>query len=323
VDAKPGIRDEIQNKPSDMPESDFRHIPGGSEDAAYRLFAVFVVVIYNTRMSESVTLLSLAASLESVSDFNYRVLIFDNSSNSDHESLVSVKRCTIVWCGENRGLARAYNEGLAYSIRHGGEVLVTLDQDSTVSPEYLKALFEHRLSLRDPVVALCPTLVSGGRVISPYEVNVFGRRRYGRCGINPRALNSFSVYSVAFLKSIGGFEEFYTLDGLDFSTYARIAKLGKKVFVLPAVVNHELSLLSGRMDISRFTNMTYYEACSLAEYDGPLSAASGTARMLVRAVRNAPKGRHIRYLRSAAAAVVLGLAAGIGRRRAAGVARLA
>jgi GT2 family glycosyltransferase len=275
---------------------------------------VVAVVLYNINIDQSSTLLSLVSGLRSVPEFGCHVLVFDNSEQSSHDVPKDLPNCTIVWSGQNRGLAKSYNDALAFCESHGAQVLVTLDQDSKVTTAYLEALVSGIDQMREPVVALCPKVVSRDRLISPFSVSRLGRRSYGGAGPGIAAINSFSAYSVGFLRSIGGFEEFYWLDGLDLSTYARIVRCGKSVGTIGAQVEHELSLLTGVVGAERLKNIAYYEASYLFQYGGALQAIVGMARLLARAIRVAPRGSRLRYLFYVAIAAVRGAIAGAYRR---------
>lgn len=273
----------------------------------------FAVVLYNMASQDSSTLQSLSVCLRSAVTFDYTVLVFDNSE-VPIDAPNGIPNCLTIWCGYNRGLAGAYNDALAFSARHGAEVLVTLDQDSVVTPAYLSALAEGVATMREPVVVLCPKIRSHGRLTSPFVARPLKLRRYGLAGAGACAINSFSAYSVRFLQSIKGVDEFYWLDGLDYSTFARIHRAGKCMALLDVEVEHNLSLLSGGIGISRLRSTIFYEACYLLEYAGPLHWLTSLPRLLARGVRVAPHGASWRYLGVALRSTLSGGAAGMRRR---------
>lgn len=276
---------------------------------------VFVIVTYKKDPESTLTLRSLADSLRQVPGLVYRVLVYDNSGVSNAAApSSSVPNCTIYSSCWNRGLAKPYNDALRYCESVRASVLVTLDQDSRVTPEYLALLKERRLHLGNPVVALCPCIVAHDRVISPVNVDWIGRRHFGCVGSGASAVNSFSAYSVKFLQSVGGFDEFYWLDALDLATYAGIARRGMAVELMGVKVHHDLSLLSGSISSVRLVNIVYYEACFLFEYARPLQVAFGIVRLVVRAARVAPAGRRLRGLLAAIHAITKGGLTGLSRR---------
>lgn len=245
---------------------------------------VFVVVIYNIRLAECRTLASLRASLAEAGLDAYRILVLDNSPaplapDAGHAGL------DYVAFNANVGLARAYKHGLGYSREHGAAFMVTLDQDSTVTPAYIGALAAHEQRYRGQEVALCPQIFCGERQVSPYSFSALGSPRYGSAG-KLHAINSFSAYSVSGLARAGIIDEFYWLDALDFSIFENLHRSGIPVVPMAVEVQHSLSLLEGRVQHGRLANIALYEAVFLFEYCAPLRALAGSARLLVRVARH-------------------------------------
>jgi glycosyltransferase involved in cell wall biosynthesis len=248
---------------------------------------VFAVVLYQTRWDDSTTLRSLGACLPALPELDWHVVLLDNSGPGYAAplALADSGRLEVEVFDSNRGLASAYNHALARSRALGAHCLVTLDQDSEVTPEYLQVLAAAQARLSGPTAALCPTVVSNGRVVSPFRLNAVGLPRYGAGAGALSAINSFSAYAVDYLARQGGFDEYYWLDGLDFAIYARLDRAGYRVEPLDCTVAHALSLVSGRVGRARMVNLMAYEAAFLFEYCRILQVGGGMARMLVRALR--------------------------------------
>jgi hypothetical protein len=252
---------------------------------------VFAVVLFQTRWADSATLRSLDASLRALPELDWRVLLLDNSGPgyASPLALADSGRLEVQVSDTNLGLAAAYNRALAYARERGARCLVTLDQDSQVTPDYLRALAVAQDRLSGRTAALCPTVVSNGRVVSPFRLNGIGLPQYGAgSGTQPGALsaiNSFSAYAVDYLADHGGFDEFYWLDGLDFAVYATIHRAGYRVGPLACTVTHALSLVGGQVSLARMINLMAYEAAFLFEYCRAPQIVGGVARLLVRALR--------------------------------------
>jgi len=248
---------------------------------------VFAVVLYRMRWADSATLRSLGACLSTLPGLDWRILLLDNSGPGYASPLALAEsgRLDVQVFASNLGLASAYNHALAYSRARGADCLVTLDQDSEITPDYLQALAGAQARLTGRTVALCPTVVSNGRVVSPFRMNAAGLPRYGAGPGALSAINSFSAYAVDYLAQAGGFDEFYWLDGLDFAVYAAIQRAGYCVEMLDCTVQHALSLVSGGVGLGRMVNLMAYEAAFLFEYCRPLQIGGGVARLLARAVR--------------------------------------
>jgi glycosyltransferase involved in cell wall biosynthesis len=281
---------------------------------------VFAVVLFQTRWADSATLRSLDASLRALPEFDWRVLLFDNSGPgyASPLALADSGRLEVHVCDANLGLAVAYNRALAYARERGARCLVTLDQDSQVTPDYLRALVAAQPRLSGRTAALCPTVVSGGRVVSPFRFNGIGLPRYGaQSGSQSGALsaiNSFSAYAVDYLAAHGGFDEFYWLDGLDFAVYARIHRAGYRAEPLACTVTHALSLVGGQVSQARMVNLMRYEAAFLFEYCRVPQIVGGCARLLVRALRPRRHGLPTAAVMPVLRSVLAGAAQGWQRR---------
>jgi GT2 family glycosyltransferase len=257
---------------------------------------VFLVVLYSEKVSTSISLNTLELSLQSYSPNDYVTLVIDNSSNevasyniSDHQIYFSF--------GENIGLARAYNEALCFCKENGAVSLIVLDEDSTISEQYLRLLDGAVNSWKNNMAAYVPRVMSHSRVISPFHFNFLALPKYGfRKDKFNYAINSFTIFNVECLDKIGGFESHYWLDALDLSTFDKIRKAGYSVSYLPVDVVHNLSLLGKSIKIERLRNIFHFESCYLAEYHKGLRLAMGLFRLVARGCKIAYKSQKISVL---------------------------
>lgn len=276
---------------------------------------IFAVVLYGIHPSASRTLQTLISSLKrATTGIGWNVLVLDNSAEAPSLASAESQEYQYHHFPENAGLAKTYNSALACCHDRGAKYLVTLDQDSTVTVAYLDALFGNLESLHGEVVALCPTVRSSGRIVSPFSLNLIGFPTYGATDRPLYAINSMSCYSVAYLESVGGFSDFYWLDGLDLVTFARIARDGNKVLLLDVEVSHQLSLAERIVSPQRFLNILYYEACYLFENESPLRWIGGMTRLTGRAILAKRYGVPVRHTPAALGKIVSGIAKGIRRR---------
>ena len=253
---------------------------------------LFVVVLYNCLPDASTTLNSLLLS-GSISINN--ILILDNTETGDVLRICNTQYGKLVSFGSNYGLAYAYNYALRIAQENSFSFMTLFDQDSTISVKYINALENCILCYAgnecSPVVYV-PFIKSYDRVISPFYFDNIGLRHYLNLSLIQEsilsdkcyAINSFATFSVQFLDSIGGFDSYYWLDGLDFWLFSRVHKLGKLVVIIPAVVSHDLSLLSAKVSINRLSNIAKYEAAFSAE-TRPYSTIFVVLRLIVRAFR--------------------------------------
>jgi GT2 family glycosyltransferase len=245
----------------------------------------FVVVLYSIPIGLSTTVSTLLAAIKKFPDVEVNILVADNSPDQSPFEVIYAPNVCYLGFGKNLGIARAYNIALERAVSTNSLALITLDQDSHISVEYLGKVFSEMWLLDRNCVALCPRVRSGPRIISPFGFNWLGLPRYGGILAPECAINSYSVYSVKYLASVGGFDEYYWLDALDLSVFAKISRSGFVVRLLDVTVDHELSLVSGQMSKLRMINMARFEASFLVEYRGLLHVMSGIARLIARIIR--------------------------------------
>lgn len=241
-----------------------------------------VVVIYKTLPVNSIAVSSLLGCV-GYFEGRIRVVVYDNSPVGEWG--VADENFEYFAAKDNNGLACAYNYGLQRAVDSGAFLLVTLDQDSVVSKEYIEALGRIEVEQDSCIAVYCPKIIASGRHISPYYFDWKGFPHFDDKGVVSEAINSFSAYSVSHLRSLGGFEEFYWLDALDFSSFSRIERAGWRVGEVPVTVSHDLSVVSGNVPLWRLKNIAYYESCFLFEYVGFFRIVFGLVRILIRSAR--------------------------------------
>jgi len=103
-----------------------------------------VVVTYNCDDSSALTTGALTGS-------GSDAVIIDNGS--EPESVAMVRRCCeeglchAIYNDENMGIAFALNQGIRYAIEHGYQWVLTLDQDSLVTPGMVQTMLNVHQSL--------------------------------------------------------------------------------------------------------------------------------------------------------------------------------
>lgn len=93
-----------------------------------------------------------------------KILYVDNTENGPKHfqekgllSLLNHPKTSVIFNNQNLGIATALNQGLEQSIAEGYEFVITLDQDSTVTPMMIPELlkvFEHKN--QENILAACP-----------------------------------------------------------------------------------------------------------------------------------------------------------------------
>lgn len=274
---------------------------------------VFAIVIYRLAPLESVTIRTLLDGLRTIAGLTAKILVLDNSP-VPAAAAGDGGGFEYVAFGRNVGLAQAYRHAAAFAKEHRAEFVVTLDQDSVVSPEYLAGLRDYACRYSGQEVVLCPRILSAGRVVSPYFYGPDGRPHFGS-GTGPlHAINSFSAYAVSLLTEKSVIDDYYWLDALDFAIYENVHRHCVPVILMEVDVAHSLSVVDGSINAQRLTNMAHYEAAFLFQYCGIARLCSGLLRLLARVIRLGCSGLGVRATVGALRASLTGSLAGLRRR---------
>jgi GT2 family glycosyltransferase len=289
--------------------------PSWKESIVTKMFDVyFVVVLYKCKIADSAACRSLLS--KAMPDgVRLRGLIYDNTPNIAAENKKLSEDIEYCSTGMNKGLPAAYNDGIHRALEGGARYFMLVDQDSTITAEFLEAAARAIKESPSDQVAWAPHIIANNRHISPYKFNALGLPTFkydlSRAPAAYFAINSYSIISLGFLKEIGGFDEFYWLDGLDFWFYSRVARMGYKVGVIGVNVTHHLSLLEGGISATRLLNIARYESCFFWEYFPRLQAVTGTLRVLARGILNLQillqSGQALGYLREMSTGMRTGL----------------
>ena len=197
---------------------------------------LYIVVIYGIRREESLAWQGVHALLGDAD-----LYVHDNTN-------------------ENIYLAKAYNEGLRHAKANGYSWLVLLDADTQVTEQYLKAVQE-TVESHQPESAYCPVLIGEkGQQLSPKKV-------YGI----PVAFNSGLLLPVAVIDNLGGFNEAYPLDYLDYWLCYQLQQRQIPLRTLPVQLTHTLSLQD-------YSHMPAWRYASLLEAEKRFAQETGHTR---------------------------------------------
>jgi len=192
---------------------------------------------------------------------------------------------------QNVGLAVAYNRALEMAEIENCRWLLTLDQDTTLPPDFLAQMGERAVEIeRDAqIAAIVPRLSDSGTAISPYIVKLFGEHYLSNRFIGVpdgelRALNSGSLFRVSALKQIGGYDPYFWLDYVDSCVFRKLFLNSKRIFVAGNIqMEHDLSLLHREnLKPERFWNFLQAESAFCDLYCGYGKGLLLTVRLLAR-----------------------------------------
>jgi GT2 family glycosyltransferase len=217
-----------------------------------------VVVLYNCELAQSQSFSSLFDILQANPEpaKHFSLLLYDNSPQPQSHMLSAGFPIHYIHDPSNGGLASAYNAALDRAEAERREWLLLLDQDTSLTTEFILELLEitTRLQAETEVASVVPKLRVNGRIDSPVaEFLALVRRQFSSpepvvsedlVGIQQQRLsayNSGSTLRVSALRSIGGFPPEFWLDFLDHVIFHALYVSGYRMYVMRAILAHDSS----------------------------------------------------------------------------------
>ena len=217
-----------------------------------------IIVLYNREISQSE---SASSSLRILNENaalakHFSLIFYDNSPQPQNQEILADFPIRYVHDPSNGGLAPAYNFALACAESEGREWLLLLDQDTSLTPEFVCELVEAAGTLhsRTEIAAIVPKLRINGKIHSPasdflsqmrhqfsqpdqaVSEDVVGVQQQSLC-----SYNSGSSLRVTALRSIGGFPSEFWLDFMDHAVFHALFTSGFRVYVMVAILVHDSS----------------------------------------------------------------------------------
>jgi GT2 family glycosyltransferase len=214
---------------------------------------VAVVVLYRMTAEESPALAALQSFRHSSTAAAAAIepMIWDNTPTPAHGMPVPDRAAPAGFDGiyhhdvTNPGLAAAYDAALQRAVARGARWVMLLDQDTTLTDDYLQEVLA--LTQTSAAAVLVPRLTCRGHVVSPFEPaflrppSELPPQVQGLWTAPLQAFNSGAVFAVEPLRQRGGFDLDFPIDYLDHSSFARVAAEGQGVYVLHTRLEHELA----------------------------------------------------------------------------------
>lgn len=145
----------------------------------------------------------------------------------------AIDNVTVIRHEASRGIARSLNDGLSAAVRENAQWLLTVDQDSSIDAHYCEV-----------VARFLDEHTSGSRLIGAAGAEVVadasGDMRYPLRETEgllttEELVQSGTVWSVAALQEIGGFDESLGIDAVDAAACLRLRQRGYAVAVIPGL----------------------------------------------------------------------------------------
>ena len=178
----------------------------------------------------------LAALLSALAVEGVPVTVADDGSPCTFDDVLrsaSSTGVTLVRHRTNAGIARSLNVGLRTARRRGATWLLTVDQDSTLPSGYVAALLR---AADEAEKALGPGSV--GAVAAGSLDDASGRLAYpvsrvGTVATTEEVIQTGTLWSIAGLSLIGGFDESLAIDGVDAAACVRLRANGLRIVLAP------------------------------------------------------------------------------------------
>ena len=270
---------------------------------------VAVVVLYKRTPERSQTINSLATVfacnpglLDSI-----RVILWDNSPKAIDRLNLSFP-CDYSHAGRNVGTSGAYNYALEFAEAEGAPWLLLLDQDTTISPEFLPRILEysHLLQGQTEIGTVVPFIYSHGSLVSPRGLGRFNRisripRTFsGVCRRKAFAVNSATLMRAAALREIGGYSDDFWLDLSDVYVFQAMYRKGRYLYIAgDLTLQHSITSMDFDKDMApeRYRNFLDAESAYVDLYSSAPERAVHLFRLLGRALRQRRRHRNGVYSR--------------------------
>lgn len=267
--------------------------------------ALAVVVLYRTAPEQSATLRALAAARAAGAPMPRVLLVFDNLGEAEHaqSDILRELGARYLRSATNQGIRAAYEEARRMAAEMALDWLWLFDQDSDLDPGFAAEMAHalERFAGEMRCVAICPTVLSGPRRISPVgdcPLPAPGSSVLLEPGAHVGAINAGCLVRRAFVDQLGGFDARLWLDGLDHWLFLTIRAHGQCVAVAGARLAHDLSVVAHGDFVSpeRYRSILDSERILYREFYSPVEKAKYLLRLAFRCFKHPLRYRSFRYL---------------------------
>ena len=220
----------------------------------YRI--LILLVLYKKLPTQSETFTSLL-SVINTELFNryFEVLLYDHSPKDSNAGNKELKNFKYIHDPANKGLSHAYNFGYQYSKKNNLKYIMLLDHDTNLTLQYFENLIYAIDTSTNEIAAYIPKVWADNKMISPIKINFIRSNPikvnyYGRTTERIVGINSGTVLSIDFIKSINGFNNNFPFDMLDYWYFNEIYIRKKPIYILNVSISHDLSVLNYNKSVS-------------------------------------------------------------------------
>jgi rhamnosyltransferase len=207
-----------------------------------------------------------------------KVVVIDNGSSSEErvaltKASLDSSFVSLILNEENIGQAKALNMGVAYAKEQGYSWVLTMDQDSLVSPEMIDnmSIVYQQCKEIAPIASICPVLASYDGISPPPKTELqlrsfSGKKIDGEYSLIKIAITSGNLIDINVFNQIGVFEEDFFIGYVDQEFSLRLFRSGyRAIQANKAVLYHNIgdttkhSFLGKQLMVSNSSSLrTYY-----------------------------------------------------------------
>ncbi len=256
-----------------------------------------VVVLYKRSPQQSQTIQSLIQVFQRNPALNapVGVLLWDNSPAPLRVAGLPFS-FDLRSAGRNVGTSGAYNYAMEFAESLRCPWLLLLDQDTTVSEDFLLRMVGYSEKFRDApeIATVVPFIFSHGVLVSPRRLRSFNRVQQipvtfsGLCKDKAYAVNSATLMRVTALREVGGYSDEFWLDLSDVYVFQALHRQGKYMYIAGDLrLEHSIASMDFDKEMSpeRYRNFMAAESAYIDLYLSPLERSAQLLRLLVRTVR--------------------------------------
>lgn len=162
-----------------------------------------------------------------------RLYVIDNTEGKDNKSRIpSNEKIKYIFKNENLGVATALNMGAKNAIEEGYKYLLTMDQDTTFKPGVMKKLKE----------VINSTDMSKIGIVTPWHhTKLIDKKPETETDDPHDVMTSGNILNLDIWQKIGGFKDWFFIDGIDIEYCMNLHKNGYKILRVNSVeIDHNL-----------------------------------------------------------------------------------
>jgi rhamnosyltransferase len=161
-----------------------------------------------------------------------KIIIVDNSDNDNQKYAALIPNVIYIFNFENKGIAKALNQGCRKAIELGYDWVMTMDQDSSWDTKEICSYVSHvkKLYLDDTKnISFSPNICSKHSVAGDIRRKLTPDRARGEYEILDRLITSGNILKLEIWEYLNGFNELLFIDEVDYEFCYRLKESGYNI----------------------------------------------------------------------------------------------